>query len=574
MPAGWTPQMRTPLPLILIRGFGGNKVDDERMLAYQGFVDGSVYPHKRGENYIYEGFILRLIKSRWRYEDGTNVINYYSKPIKEAVPKDAISGLGLPKDFFSGHKIVVDPDMARSFLLKPRKDRRSTFWVFRYYDLEETDFEGYGAALHRLVGLVQGLVDAKQIRPAQGNVGASPRVADDDSDDKSVAKPSKVNIIAHSMGGLIVRQAVQVNFGGPKADAAINKVVTLGTPHKGISFQLLRELGWLRIRAADELWQFNPKNQLKKGNPCGFGTFPQAFPLERLLCVVGTDFRGYSIKISTLANRIFSVPGEDALLTYNRSDGLVQQTYAVIDGSPRTYVNKCHGGGDSLMTARESFEIATRFFFGDVRVRLYLVNAKVNRRFDRIGRNEFFFGVSIKPRRLDFELFHQSKQAENCYGPFRKDDLSDAKPTFDWAGPNRMIWEGCLDKGQRHDNPDLVLRAEIYVGERDSFGFGFSDNIVFHHQIYVRALFEPFRLEIHKDEEFQKDSASPQDGSAMREANGGWEFDVSDPNFGATLRVEFDDIPEIGPPIRITPAMINQPTPKPAKQPVLTGAGK
>ena len=30
-----------------------------------------------------------------------------------------------------------------------------------------------------------------------------------------------------------------------------------------------------------------------------------------------------------------------------------------------------------------------------------------------------FFGMSIKPRRVDFDLFHQSAEAENCYGPFR-----------------------------------------------------------------------------------------------------------------------------------------------------------
>ena len=54
------------VPLILIRGFGGLNVDDERQVAYQGFNDGTVYPHKRGENYIYEGLILRYLKSHWQ----------------------------------------------------------------------------------------------------------------------------------------------------------------------------------------------------------------------------------------------------------------------------------------------------------------------------------------------------------------------------------------------------------------------------------------------------------------------------------------------------------------------------
>lgn len=50
----WTEPTRRPLPLILIRGFGGLDVEEERRVAYQGFNDGTVYPHKRGENYIYE----------------------------------------------------------------------------------------------------------------------------------------------------------------------------------------------------------------------------------------------------------------------------------------------------------------------------------------------------------------------------------------------------------------------------------------------------------------------------------------------------------------------------------------
>lgn len=57
---------RDALPLILVRGWGGLNVEDEKRIAYQGFNDGTVYPRKRGENYIYEGFILMFMKSSWR----------------------------------------------------------------------------------------------------------------------------------------------------------------------------------------------------------------------------------------------------------------------------------------------------------------------------------------------------------------------------------------------------------------------------------------------------------------------------------------------------------------------------
>jgi hypothetical protein len=50
-------------PLILVRGFGGADVSDDQTSPYQGFNDGTVYPTRRGENYIYEGYLLRALKS-------------------------------------------------------------------------------------------------------------------------------------------------------------------------------------------------------------------------------------------------------------------------------------------------------------------------------------------------------------------------------------------------------------------------------------------------------------------------------------------------------------------------------
>src|SRR3954468_2532122 len=81
-----TTATRVEQPLILIRGFGGLGVEDEKRVAYQGFNDGTVYPQKRGENYIYEGLVLRLMKSRWQYHDATNVVGYYGDPVTDVPP--------------------------------------------------------------------------------------------------------------------------------------------------------------------------------------------------------------------------------------------------------------------------------------------------------------------------------------------------------------------------------------------------------------------------------------------------------------------------------------------------------
>jgi hypothetical protein len=534
----WSAPTRRHLPIILIRGFGGLEVEDEKALAYQGFNVGSVYPQKRGENYIYEGMILRLLKHRRRYHDATNVVGYFANPIEYTQPIPSEFG-DLEPGFFTGSKVVIDAGMALR-LLKSEDDPFCTVWVFRYYDLNDRTFAIYGEALVRLIQFIQALLRVR------GRDHAEPRAA-----------PVKVNIVAHSMGGLLVREAIQRAYPrltgrADAADQAINKIVTLGTPHKGISFQLLRELRWLGIEAEEELEHFNPKRQADQSNDAAWVNFHKHFPLERLLTVIGTNYRSYGVRASTWANRLFAVGGEYGP-NYNRSDGLVKQAYAQINGAPRTFVHKCHGGFDSLITSREAYEIATRFFNGNVRARLRLIEGKIKRGFDWIGKSEFFFGVSIKPRRVDFELFHQSKEAENCYGPFHTDDLSDGDPAFTWADDRRLIWEGYLDVDFKRQR-DLVLRADFYVGERDLFGIGFSDNVVFYKQYYVRAIFKNgLELFLYTGEEFAGEETDESVKSPLPYQAGGWRFGIEGTGFKGTLQIELDWVPEDGLPVALDP---------------------
>lgn len=539
---------RGPQPIILIRGFGGLGVEDEKKIAYQGFNDGTVYPQKRGENYIYEGLTLRFMKSRWRYQDATNVVGYYGEVQKaSAAVAEQLSDLD-PK-FFSGSKVVIDPGMAVS-LLRAKNDPLQMLWVFRYYDLNDRSFPIYGEMLVQLIDFIRALAECKPKFDPSYQLKARP----------------KVNVIAHSMGGLIVREAVQRTYPakGRKAAEHINKIVTLGTPHKGISFQVFKN--WLPIGAEKELEHFNPDIQDNGENPAGWKKFEEFFPPSRVLTVVGTNYRTYGPVVASWLNRVFSVGGEFGP-NYNRSDGLVKQEFAQLPGAPRTFVHKCHGGPDSLVTSREAFEIATRFFFGNIRVRLHLVKAKVTRGFDLIGKSEFFFGVSIKPRGVDFDLFHQSAEAENCYGPFSTPDFSDPDLAFGWAREEPgLVWEGWLDTtaktlgtdnpqnrdggAQDGDPPDIVMRLDFYVGERDLFGLGFSDNVVFRKQYYVRAVFGDIAdlstlqaIELHNKEQF-----THPDPSMRQVAPDKWEFEVGGTGFKATMRLSFAEVPPDGEP--------------------------
>ncbi len=512
---------RAELPIILIRGFGGLGVDDEKKLAYYGFNDGTVYHQKKGENYIYEGMVLRFMKSAFRYQDATNVIGFYNKPGEERAIDQELLDAQFPTEFFIGDKIVVDPAMAIALRKNPEPNR--TLWVFRYYDLDDRNFEQYGLALKRLIELVRALVTAKTGDP----------------------RP-KVNIIAHSMGGLIVREALQVAYAPGEAPEAVNKVVTLGTPHKGIAFQRLTSLKWLPfLEAGSEIERFNPDKQADPANPAGYLNLAKAFPLDRLLTVIGTNYRTFEVAPATFLNRLFSVDGEFGM-NYNRSDGLVKVDHAEIPGAPRAFVNKCHGGPDSLITSREAFEIATRFFHGDIHANLRLVDAEISKGGDFLGKSEYFIGVSLKPRGVDFDLFHQSKEAENCYGPFHSHKLDDPEVRFDWIGEDRsrrMLWEGWLDSGQRPaGTEDLVMRLEVYCGERDLFGIGFSDNLIYHGHCFVQATLEGgLRLAKHTTERFTDA------GQALEQTDDQtWLLPIQDEGFKATFGIQLSFVPDEG----------------------------
>ncbi|KQT01227.1 lipase family alpha/beta hydrolase [Cellulomonas sp. Leaf395] len=486
-------------PLVLVRGFGGPDVSDEQGSPYQGFNDGSVYPSRRGDNYIYEGFVLRALKSEsYPYRDATNVVGFYSEDLPSPIEPHH-----LDDDDVTG-SVVLDPQTEQRVL---RDGVANTIWVYRYYDLRPRALERYGEGLRRLVELIER--SAK--RHGEDFTG--------------------VDIVAHSMGGLVVREGLarmdEVSSGS--ARTLVNRVVTLGTPHRGIAFQrapswLLRMLPLIE-EAGRELSSFDPTSTK-------FDDWAEHFDVGRVLTVVGTNYRTYGPAVASFGNRLSSLFDEGTLAT-NRSDGLVKQASAQLPGAPRTFVHKCHGGPDSLVTSREAYEIAMRFFHGSHKVSLWLDQAEVSRGHDTFGRSEFYFGVSIKPRFVDFELVHQSAEAENCYGPFHQADLGDPLPdlvtelskplaafgdrTTGWAGPDRLVWEGWIDLSSAPTSAHgMVFRIDVYVGERDTFGIGFSDNVVFRKQYYVQVFpGDPWELYVHTGEKFLG-TKEPADQDAIR----------------------------------------------------------
>jgi hypothetical protein len=122
-----------------------------------------------------------------------------------------------------------------------------------------------------------------------------------------------------------------------------------------------------------------------------------------------------------------------------------------------------------------------------------------------------------------------------------------------------LIWEGWLDTSKLAPDPDrggivdMVLRIDVYVGERDVYGVGFSDNVIFRKQYYLRAVLDnPLKLFRHTGEQFmqkEKDRGKyiPSAEDAMEEAGEGWAFSIGGTGFTARFGLELDYIPEDGP---------------------------
>jgi hypothetical protein len=98
------------------------------------------------------------------------------------------------------------------------------------------------------------------------------------------------------------------------------------------------------------------------------------------------------------------------------------------------------------------------------------------------------------------------------------------------------------------------MRVDVYVGERDLFGIGFSDNVVFRKQFYVQAAMQPrLKLYWYPDERFAEKGFQLSEANEMVSDESGWRFPVSGTGFEGALRIELDEIPPIGPPVPMKP---------------------
>lgn len=377
------------LPIIYVRGFAGGTrgidkaVDD----PFYGFNEGSTHvrigAHGNAHFYQFESPLLRLMID-YKYE------------------------------------LMVSGDQQR--LLETSASESlpaASIWVYRFYDPNASTFEKPPVP-YRIEDAAEGL--AKYIY----------KVLEKTKD------ADQVYLVAHSMGGLICRSAIQRYMYHPnqtptpeQVDAGegsapdptdtdevqlsgkvppafpISKVVTYGTPHGGIDIDLGGSIGdWFvetfgpngsdifmerRMReylAPKDMEDFEPEGGWDSRIP-----YFSALPAERFLSIVGTNPGDYEEAFGW-SSRAVGV----------KSDGLVQIRNAYVKGSNRAYIHRSHSGRYGLVNSEEGYQNLQRFLFGNLKVAIGLANLNL----DTSGGTVWQADVGLAIRGVPVLMHHQS----------------------------------------------------------------------------------------------------------------------------------------------------------------------
>lgn len=335
-------------PIVYVRGYAmrESEVEDTFNKPYYGFNLGSTQFRLSADETptmrIFESPVVRLIKQE-RYVDSFNrFLDRKNRPVRNSVPE-----------------------------ARPAVDWRRTLWTFRFYDRESQllgespreEIEGYARDLALFLD---------EVRRACGS-----------------PPDFRVNLVAHSMGGLITRCYLQ-NKGLFQQEAlrgvepvVINKMFTYGTPHGGITFR--RGLGWVEnVRDLVGAWGSDTFGEKRMRE---FLSLPeesdlrvldaarQDFDISRVFCLVGTNYKDYTVWISKRSVG----PG---------SDGLVAIENAYMKGASRAYVHLAHSGPFGMVNSEEGYQNLKRFLFGDIRYEITLEPIHVKRQLPEVQKDD------------------------------------------------------------------------------------------------------------------------------------------------------------------------------------------
>ncbi len=347
------------LPLVYVRGFAGGEHGIEQAVQdpFYGFNEGSVHVRVglsgRPSFYQFESPLLRLmIEGEGDYGQGDTSRGGYKVLVRgsqELYLRDAAPGSVPP----------------------------ASIWVHRFYDVsapslttqthrEEEEEDGGGPGQRQQFDLESAARSLftliEQIKDRTG----APRV----------------HLVAHSMGGLICRCLIQKVL-PDRGDHGLNHIdrfFTYGTPHGGIHFNvgfglLERMRDTFNVQGGDifgprQMYDYlTPERTRLDAPPHGWvaNSIPaEAFPGERVFCLVGTNPSDYDV-----------AGGLSAKAVGPKSDGLVQIESAYIPEANFAFVHRSHSGRYGLVNSEEGYQNLKRFLFGDLQITADLVDYRL-----------------------------------------------------------------------------------------------------------------------------------------------------------------------------------------------------
>jgi hypothetical protein len=274
-------------PIIYVRGYAGTQDEVEDTVAdpYMGFnmgstklrqnCDGSIIKH------IFESPLVRLMKD-YGYKDA----------------------------YLDGSEFDTDSKV----------DNHSV-WIYRYYESVSNDL-GEGKR-HEMEVYAEGL--GQYLQKIRAIICGN---------NKKKLKAFKVYLIAHSMGGLVVRCWLQNIRLSEKNSVEVEKIFTYATPHNGIELKGVGNIPKLfKINNTENFNHDRMREYLNLPKDMAVNSLNGTFPLQNFFSLIGTNSQDYTAGLGLARKAIGSF-----------SDGLVKIKNAYVAGSPRAFVHRAHSG--------------------------------------------------------------------------------------------------------------------------------------------------------------------------------------------------------------------------------------
>jgi hypothetical protein len=440
-------------PIIYVRGYAMTQSEIEDTVAdpYMGFNIGSCKVRQMWDGkikkYFFESPLVRLLKQfgyKDVYEEGSD-------------------------------RVVGSPEADAARVNVPYK----SIVIYRYYEpssddlgsSQKPDMKRFAFGLGELI-----LELRSRIYPNGPNTVIS-------NEDKQLGKLPydnfRVYLVAHSMGGLVVRSFLQnqdASFGSGEARKLVDKVFTYATPHNGIDIGLLGNVPpWLSLYGMNTFSRDVAATFLgltDDERDKGAIDIVTNFDAAKVFNLVGTDPGDYKV-----------AAGLSSAAVGEASDGLVRIVNATTRArrgkgfmaSPNAFVHRSHSGYFGIVNSEEGYQNLVRFLFGDVRADGWLeideltLPPAVQKEKDagKEVRGSYYFEVTVSVRGKAWQL-HRRIADENSAIVRRFDDLFPTKDavTKNWI-PDRdaspMLFNVFLDMNQSQTGHSFAFAADICV---------------------------------------------------------------------------------------------------------------